>query len=473
MSSSGSCVGSGSFGAVYTTSDPKIVCKKYNDVGLKYNFLLDLACLRALESSGCVPKLVSYDLHSEHPSIQMERYQGDLRDIITESRLDEINIRHIMYQILLALKETHRLGIVHQDIKPDNILFKKTSDRKRYKIALADWGNARLMSRVNKNFGVIQTGAYRAPEVLLGLQNYTTKVDIWSLGCIMAQLYTRRYLFSYKHNEVEQLMHIFKLCGTPDSLAGTFPNFASSWENYPFRDETLDLLKSLLEADPRWRASAEEALAHPYFDPVRDEFPPGSADTSDRFSEISTDTDPGSDALTQTLADTYHQRTGLDSQACLALASRLNDFIPTMGDDDYDEIRNLISQIILALDGDLFCLDSIRLPEVNWDIGLRVPKLEKLRPVADTEIVEQPKRIKLEKGVLHSDGRYLYRVIEIPKHVHYQSRNRNLTPQQWMKLGVILESEWEKHGALKLYPRQVIFRRLPPVRIPWRDRLRI
>ena len=156
-------------------------------------------------------------------------------------------------------------------MKPQNLLI--TND---LKLKLADFGLSRMFSLpMGKMTHEIITLWYRPPEVLLGLENYTTKVDSWSVGCIMAEMIIDKPLFP-GDSEIGQLFKIFQTMGTPseDVWPGvsklpdykyTFPQ----WKSKPFAElfpnldkEGIDLLSKLLTMDPEKRISIREALQH-------------------------------------------------------------------------------------------------------------------------------------------------------------------------------------------------------------------
>ncbi|XP_062367008.1 cyclin-dependent kinase 2 isoform X3 [Cinclus cinclus] len=119
---------------------------------------------------------------------------------------------------------------------------------------------------------------YRAPEILLGCKYYSTAVDIWSLGCIFAEMITRRALFP-GDSEIDQLFRIFRTLGTPDEAAwpgvSALPDYKATFPRWarqdlakvlpPLDDEGRKLLAQMLHYDPNKRISAKAALGHPFF----------------------------------------------------------------------------------------------------------------------------------------------------------------------------------------------------------------
>ncbi|KAI8613644.1 serine/threonine-protein kinase pef1 [Chytriomyces sp. MP71] len=114
-----------------------------------------------------------------------------------------------LYQLLRGIAFCHENRVLHRDLKPQNLLINS-----RMELKIADFGLARAFGiPVNTFSNEVVTLWYRAPDVLLGSRNYSTSIDIWSAGCIMAEVYSGKPLFPGKTNE-DQLLRIFKLLGT-------------------------------------------------------------------------------------------------------------------------------------------------------------------------------------------------------------------------------------------------------------------
>ncbi|KAI7127320.1 Negative regulator of the PHO, partial [Hortaea werneckii] len=158
--------------------------------------------------------------------------------------------------------------------KPQNLLINNQGQLK-----LADFGLARAFGiPVNTFSNEVVTLWYRAPDVLLGSRTYNTSIDIWSAGCIMAEMFTGRPLFPGTTNE-DQLLKIFRLMGTPSERSwpgiSTFPEYKTSWPVYATQELRnllpqvdglgLQLLGQMLQVRPEMRCSAQQALAHPWF----------------------------------------------------------------------------------------------------------------------------------------------------------------------------------------------------------------
>lgn len=181
-----------------------------------------------------------------------------------------------LYQILQALIYLHQHRIFHRDLKPQNLLV----DTAGINVKLADFGLARAFGLPIKTYThEVVTLWYRCPEILLGQKAYSLGVDLWSTGCIFAEMVQRRPLFM-GDSEIDQIFKIFKVLGTPNEnnwpdalklsdFKSTFPKFRGipMTEHTPTLNELeVDLLSGLVALDPNRRISALAALQHPYFD---------------------------------------------------------------------------------------------------------------------------------------------------------------------------------------------------------------
>lgn len=150
-------------------------------------------------------------------------------------------------------------------------------------LKLADFGLARAFGiPVNTFSNEVVTLWYRAPDVLLGSRTYTTSIDIWSSGCILAEMFTGRPLFPGKTND-DQLVRIFKLLGTPNETSWPrvteYPEWKAAFPVYPGQPisnvlsmmdaNALDLLQKLLTYQPHLRISAADSMKHPFFDDIK------------------------------------------------------------------------------------------------------------------------------------------------------------------------------------------------------------
>ncbi|RKP21739.1 mitogen-activated protein kinase HOG1, partial [Rozella allomycis CSF55] len=179
-----------------------------------------------------------------------------------------------------GIKFVHSAGVIHRDLKPSNILINDNCDLK-----ICDFGLARLSDA--QMTGYIATRYYRAPEIMLTWQTYDEKIDIWSIGCILAEMLQGSPLFPGK-DHVSQFQLIIELLGSPPTDVINricsehtlkFVMSLPKCEKKSFREyfpsvidqDGLDLLEKMLEFDPQKRILASEALKHPYLKEFHDD----------------------------------------------------------------------------------------------------------------------------------------------------------------------------------------------------------
>eukprot|EP01006_Ploeotia_vitrea_P033368 TRINITY_DN65487_c10_g13_i1.p1 TRINITY_DN65487_c10_g13~~TRINITY_DN65487_c10_g13_i1.p1 ORF type:complete len:512 (+),score=284.57 TRINITY_DN65487_c10_g13_i1:511-2046(+) len=187
-------------------------------------------------------------------------------------------VKVYMYQICRALGYIHGLGICHRDIKPQNLLL----NSKTHQVKLCDFGSAKVLVKGKQNVAYICSRFYRAPELVFEATEYTTAIDVWSLGCVMAEMLLGKPLFPGESG-VDQLIEIIKVLGTPTReeikamnphhTTFTFPQISPHPWSKVFRHkvpkEGIDLVSRFLTYKPKKRIRALEALAHPFFDELR------------------------------------------------------------------------------------------------------------------------------------------------------------------------------------------------------------
>ncbi|KAG8720461.1 MAP kinase Pmk1 [Ceratobasidium sp. 394] len=293
-------IGEGAYGvvvsAVHVPSQRKVAIKKITP------FDHSMFCLRTLREI----KLLRHFQHENIISILdllkpasledfkevylvQELMETDMHRVIRTQELSDDHCQYFIYQTLRALKALHSANVLHRDLKPSNLLLNANCDLK-----LCDFGLARSAlpppsSAANdaSTFMTeyVATRWYRAPEVMLTFKEYTRAIDIWSVGCVLAEMLSGKPLFpgrDYHH----QLSLILEVLGTPSLDDFYAINSARSREYIralPFRKKknfsqlfpnanplAVDLLEKCLTFNPKRRIDVVQALAHPYLEPYHD-----------------------------------------------------------------------------------------------------------------------------------------------------------------------------------------------------------
>ncbi|KAJ5191013.1 cyclin-dependent protein kinase phoss [Penicillium cinerascens] len=217
-------------------------------------------------------------IHTEDKLVLVSEYMDkDLKRYMDAhgGALNLLTLKSFAYQMLRGIAYCHAKRILHRDLKPQNLLINRNGGLK-----LADFGLARAFGiPVNTFSSEVVTVWYRSPDVLLGSRSYNTSIDVWSAGCIIAEMFSGRPLFPGTAN-YDQLLKIFHIMGTPSERTwpgiSQLPEFKPYFPVYPTQDLRLlipqldplgaDLLNRLLQMRPERRISAADALHHPWFE---------------------------------------------------------------------------------------------------------------------------------------------------------------------------------------------------------------
>lgn len=285
-------LGEGSYGCVYLGVEKgtgvRVAIKKIRfypeDEGIPCTALREIGTLRDCNHPGIITLMdVTYLFEQQKLYMVFEYFPSDLRRFIDSFKgsISANTALFIINQLLAATCYLHHRKIVHRDIKPSNILIEISSS----KIKLADFGMAKTIGFLETLKPTVltrevQTLWYRAPEVLMGQENYSFMVDIWSIGCVLWEMLEGTPPFTAV-SEIEQLFKMFQFFGTPNEASWPgftklkfhschFPNFEPRFKSlsadFPGGPLIQDLLGCLLVLDPAKRLSAWQALKHPAFD---------------------------------------------------------------------------------------------------------------------------------------------------------------------------------------------------------------
>lgn len=279
-------IGEGTYGVVYKgrhkLTGQVVAMKKIRleseDEGIPSTAIREISLLKELQHPNIV-RLLQHVMEEprlylifEFLSMDLKKYMDNLKQ---GEQLPPDTVRSYLYQILQAILFCHKRRVFHRDLKPQNLLIADNGI-----IKVADFGLGRAYGiPVRVYTHEVVTLWYRAPEILLGSTRYSCPIDIWSIGCIFAEMASKRPLFQ-GDSEIDQLYRIFRVLATPNEqnwpgvsslreYKATFPNWstnnlASHAKNID--KQGLDLLQEMLIYTPEKRISARNALKHPFFD---------------------------------------------------------------------------------------------------------------------------------------------------------------------------------------------------------------
>lgn len=279
-------IGEGTYGVVYKGKNKKtgqiVALKKIRleneEEGVPSTAIREISILKELSQHPNIVKLIEVLSDENKLFLVFEFLKMDLKHYMESLKgrmLDPSLVKSYTYQITEGILFCHRRRILHRDLKPQNLLIDEGGT-----IKIADFGLGRAFGvPVRVYTHEIVTLWYRAPEVLLGSPRYSCPVDVWSIGCIFAELVTKKPLF-HGDSEIDQLFRIFRTLSTPtdETWPGvtSLPDYKSTFPNWnkntlatsvaALDNDGLDLLRKMLIYDPAKRISAKQALIHPYFD---------------------------------------------------------------------------------------------------------------------------------------------------------------------------------------------------------------
>jgi len=278
-------IGEGTYGVVYKAKDRVtgeiIALKKIRleaeDEGIPSTAIREISLLKELQHANIVRL---YDVvHTERKlTLVFEYLDQDLKKYldVCDGGLEPSIMKSFLYQLLRGVAYCHHHRVLHRDLKPQNLLINREGEK------LADFGLARAFGIPVRSYThEVVTLWYRAPDVLMGSRKYSTPVDVWSIGCIFAEMANGRPLFAGT-SENDQLDRIFRNLGTPNTDVypniGDLPDYKPDFAVYERPTDNLsslvpgldkdgcELMQAMLEFDPAQRTSAQDAMGHAYFD---------------------------------------------------------------------------------------------------------------------------------------------------------------------------------------------------------------
>ncbi|KAG9063864.1 Cyclin-dependent kinase 2 [Linnemannia hyalina] len=272
-------IGEGTYGVVYKathrTTGRVVAMKKIRleneDEGVPSTAIREISLLKELKHNHVVQLLDVVHEESklflvfEYLEVDLKKYM-DAHTKAQNTGLPLQQVKEYLHQLIQGVEFCHQRRILHRDLKPQNLLIDEHRNLK-----LADFGLARAFGIPLRTYThEVITLWYRAPEILMGSRHYSTAVDMWSVGCIFAEMITKRPLFP-GDSEIDEMFRIFKILGTPNetvwpgvsSLKDWNPEFPK-WQRKDLRtlvpnldDEGLDLLEQLIDYNPARRISAK------------------------------------------------------------------------------------------------------------------------------------------------------------------------------------------------------------------------
>jgi cyclin-dependent kinase 7 len=249
------------------------------DEGVNFTAVREIKLLREFKHENIIELVDVFSTPDQAVCLVYECATTDLEKILGNKSIpiSLADMKQHLSSLLCAINACHDRWILHRDLKPDNMLFLKDGTMK-----LADFGLARMYGTPKQRLSPQAiTLWYKPPELLLGAYEYSSAADMWSVGCIFAELLLRRPFLQGKASDISQLDTIFTVFGTPnetnwpDHKALPLCTRGLMWDDVPaipFDEiftaapkDAISLLRSILALDPNMRYAASQSLSHPYF----------------------------------------------------------------------------------------------------------------------------------------------------------------------------------------------------------------
>jgi len=286
-------LGQGTWGVVHMAEQKgtqrivaiKKIKSERSEEGVNFTAVREIKLLREFKHVNIIELVDCFTTPDQAVCLVYECAYTDLEKILSNKSIpiSLADTKQHLWSLLCAISACHERWILHRDLKPDNLLFLKDGTMK-----LADFGLARMYGTPKTKLSPQAiTLWYKPPEMLLGAYEYSSAADMWSVGCIFAELLLRRPFLQGNKTDISQLDEIFKVFGTPNDT--NWPDYQTlplcsrglMWDEttpIPFDEiftaapkDAISLLRSILTLDPNARSSATEAMSHYYFsnDPPR------------------------------------------------------------------------------------------------------------------------------------------------------------------------------------------------------------
>ena len=285
-------IGSGSFGVVYQaniseTNEIVAIKKVFQDKRYKNR---ELQILKELNHPNVIKLRHYFYTQGDKPddlylNCVMDYIQETLSRVVRfyykqKTQIPLLLLKLYSYQLMKSLAYIHSVGICHRDIKPQNVLV----DPNSHVLKLCDFGSAKKLVKGEPNISYICSRYYRAPELIFGATEYTPAIDIWSTGCVIAEIVIGQPIFP-RESASDQLVEIIKILGTPSKqqilemnpeynefkfpIIKAYP-WTKFFKNKNINEDFIDFINKLLCYEPDNRIKPLKSLGHKFFDELRD-----------------------------------------------------------------------------------------------------------------------------------------------------------------------------------------------------------